>query len=121
PARHAGTEVPPRGAEHDHVAARHVLAAVVADGVHDRVHSAVAHAEALARHAADVRLSARRAVEGYVADDDVLLGHERSGRGRLYDDLAAGQALAAVIVGVTLEHEGHALRHEAAEALPRGA
>ena len=44
----------------------------------DRVDAAVADAEALAGHAADVRLAAGRAVEGDVADDDVLLGDEAS-------------------------------------------
>ena len=58
-ARHAGAEVAPGGAEHDHVAAGHVLAAVIAHGFDDRVHAAVAHGEALARHAADVDLAAR--------------------------------------------------------------
>ena len=42
--------------------------------------AAVAHAEALAGHAADVGLAARRAVERDVADDDVLLGRERRAR-----------------------------------------
>ena len=66
--------------EHDDAAAGHVLAAVVAHRLHHRVHAAVAHAEALAGHAADVGLAAGRAVEGDVADDDVLLGHEASSR-----------------------------------------
>ena len=76
-ARHAGGEVLAGRPEHDHPAAGHVLAAVVADRLHDRVDAAVADAEALAGHAADVRLAAGRAVEGDVADDDVLLGDER--------------------------------------------
>ena len=72
-AAHAGREVAPGPAEHDHASAGHVLAAVIADALdHDR-RAAVAHAEALARHAADVAFAARRAVERDVADDDVLL------------------------------------------------
>jgi hypothetical protein len=57
-------------------AAGHVFAAVVADGFDDGVHAAVADAEALAGHAADVGLAAGRAVERHVADDDVLLRHK---------------------------------------------
>src|SRR5690606_3607273 len=68
-AGHAGAEVPARGAQHHDAAAGHVFAAVIADGFDDRVDAAVAHAEALARHAADVGLAGRRAVEGDVADD----------------------------------------------------
>ena len=36
---------------------------------------------------------------------------------RIDDDLAAGEPLAEVIVGVAFEHERHAARHERAEAL----
>src|SRR6185437_7083512 len=98
-------------------APRHVLAAVVADRLDDRLQSAVAHAEALARHAADVRLPGGRAVEGDVADDDVFLGDEgRSGR-RVDDELAAREPLADVIVRIALERERHPVRQERPEAL----
>ena len=76
-ARHAGGEVAPRRAEHDDAPAGHVLAAVVAHALDDGAGAAVADAEALAGHAADVRLAAGRAVERDVADEDVLLGDER--------------------------------------------
>ena len=36
---------------------------------------------------------------------------------RVDDDLAAGEALAAVVVGVAFEAQRHAARHEGAEAL----
>ena len=73
-ARHAGREVAPRRAQHDDAAAGHVFAAVVAHALDHRVHAAVAHAEALAGHAADVGLAAGGAIEGHVADDDVFFG-----------------------------------------------
>src|SRR6185437_13282502 len=76
-ARHAGAEVAAGGAEHQHVAAGHVLAAVIADRLDDRIGAAVAHGEPLARHAADVGLAARRAVQPDVADDDVLFRRKR--------------------------------------------
>ena len=68
--------------------------------------------------AADVRLAAGRAVEGHVADDHVLLGHERASRWREDHDLAAGEALADVVVRVALQDEGDPRRDEGPEALP---
>src|SRR6185369_11541533 len=84
-ARHARAEIAPGRAEDDHASAGHVLAAVIADCFHDGVYAAVAHAEALASHAADVRLAAGCAIQSHVADDDVLVRHERRA-GRRRDD-----------------------------------
>src|ERR1700685_851246 len=47
-AAHSGGEIAPGAAEHDHRAARHVLAAMVADTFDDRRRAAVAHRETLA-------------------------------------------------------------------------
>ncbi len=98
----------------------HVLAAIVAHRLDDRIRAAVAHGKALARHAADVRLTARRTVKADVADDDVLLRNERGPGRREHDDLAARESLAEVIVGVAFECKRHATRHERAEALAGG-
>src|SRR5262245_741259 len=117
-AGHAGGEVPPATAEHDDAAARHVLTGVVADALDDRVDSAVANAEPLAGHAAHEGFAAGRAVEGDVADDDVLLGDERALLRREDDERAAREPLAPVVVGVALEREGDTPRYEGAEALP---
>src|SRR5439155_13615662 len=104
-----------RAKDHD-TAARHVFAAVIAHGQHYRVDAAVADAEALAGHAADVGLAGGRAVEGHVAGDDVFARHEGRAGGRVDDDLAAGQALAEVVVGVAFEDQRHPLGNERAEA-----
>ncbi len=120
-AGHAGGEIAPGRPEHDHAAAGHVFAAVVADGFHHGIDAAVADAEAFAGHAADIGLAAGGAVKGHVADDDVLLRHEGGLRRREDDELAAGQAFAEVVVGVAFQEEGHALGHERAEALPGAA
>ena len=83
PAAHARREVAPGRAEHDDVAAGHVLAAVVAAALDDRVGAGVADREALARQAAEERPAARRAVERRVARDHVLVGaRARAGSGR---------------------------------------
>ena len=51
---------------------------MIADPFHHRAHAAVADAKALARHAADIRFAAGRAIKRDVADDDVFFGDERS-------------------------------------------
>ena len=89
PAAHPGREVPARAAEDDDMAAGHVLAAVVADALDDRVRARVPDGEPLAREAAEERLALRRAVEDGVADDHVLLGRERRARRRPDRDRAS--------------------------------
>ena len=76
-AAHAGGEVPAGRADDDDDAAGHVLAAVVADPLDDGLRPAVADAEPLAGPAAEEGPAAGRAVEGDVADQDVVLGDER--------------------------------------------
>src|SRR5690606_7758312 len=97
---------------HDDAPAGHVFTAVVAHTFHDGVHAGVAHAEALACHAAHVRLAARGAIEGHVADDDVLLGAEAAALWRVDDQPPARQPLTEVVVGVALQFQRHALGHE---------
>ncbi len=120
-ARHPGREVAAGRPEHDDAAAGHVLAAVVADAFDDRGRARVAHAEALAHHAAEVGLTTGGAVERDVAGDDVLLGGElRLTVGEALE-LAAREPLAGVVVGVALEPQRDAPGHERPEALARRA
>ena len=93
----------------------------VADSFHDSMHAAVTNAETFAGHAADVRLTAGRTIQRDVADDDVLVGLERRAGRRIQDQLAARQALAEIVVGVSFQIERHATRQERAEALARRA
>ncbi len=119
PARHPGREVAPRPAQHDHPPARHVLAAVVADALHDRAsRPELRTANRSPASAADEGLAAGRAVERDVAGDDVLLGDERRLGRRVDHEPAAGEPLAEVVVGVALQGERDAARDERAEALP---
>src|SRR5262249_34580003 len=119
PARHPGRKVPAGVAEHDHPAPRHGLATVVAHALHYGQDTAVADAEALAGHAAHVGLAAGGAVEGHVADDDVVLGGEAGGAGREHGQLAAREAFAPVVVGVAFQRERDSPRYEGTEALAR--
>src|SRR5207302_1097859 len=63
PPAHPRREIASGLAKHDDAAAGHVLAAVIADAFHDGDRAAVPDSEALARHAADERVAARRAVK----------------------------------------------------------
>ncbi len=120
-AAHAGGEVAPRRPEDHRAAARHVLAAVVADALDDRARARVAHGEALAGEAAEERPAGGGAVEHRVADHDVLLGHEGGLVGRAHGEHAAGQALARVVVGVADQRQLDARRQPRAERLAGGA
>ena len=75
---------------------------MVANRFDDCVHPAVADAEPLAGHAANVRLTARRTVERDVSDDDVLLGHKCRSRGRIDNNPASAETLADVVIRITL-------------------
>ena len=118
PARHAGGEVAPGRAEHHHLAAGHVLAAVVAHALDDRGGARVADAEPLPHLAPHERLAAGRPVEHHVAADDLLLGHERRAVRRPQHEPAAREPLAEVVVGVAVEPHGDPAGQEGAEALP---
>ena len=107
--------------EHHHRAAGHVLAAVVAHALDHRVGAGVAHREALAGHAAEIRLAGDRAVQHDVAGDHVLRGLAAELRARLHADAPARQPLAAVVVGLADQVQGDALGQERAEALAGGA
>ena len=71
-AAHAGGEISAAGAEHEHDAVRHVLAAVVADALDHRGRSGVANGKAFAGDSVEEGFAAGCAVEGNVADDDVF-------------------------------------------------
>ena len=75
---------------------------MIADAFDDRVDTGIAYAEPLTGDAADVCFATGRAVEGDVADDDVLLGDEAGLFGREDDDAPAGQSFTDVIVAVAL-------------------
>ena len=91
---------------------------MIADAFDDGFGAAVADAEPFADDAAEIDLAGDRAVADDVAGDDVFLGLEGGVLRRIDDDAPAGEALAAVIVGVAFQFERDAAGQEAAEALP---
>src|SRR5690606_15051440 len=112
----AGREVAARRSEYDDDTTRHVLAAVVARALDDRVGTRVAHGKALAGDAAEVAFAADRAVEHGVADDHALFRHDAGLRVRAHDELAAREALADVVIAFAGEVERDAARDPRTEA-----
>src|SRR5690349_9591691 len=103
--RHASGKVPAGLAQHDHPAARHVLATVVTHRLYYGAQTAVADAEPFPSHAADVRFTARRAVKGHVPDDDIVFRHEGGTVRWINDNLAPREAFAQVVVGISFQNE----------------
>ena len=120
-AAHAGAEVAAGGAQHRHTPAGHILAAVVAYAFDDGMGAAVAHTEALGGDAAEIGLAGGGAVKHHIAHQHIVLGGKTAGGRRVDDDLAAGQPLAHIVVGVPFHFEGDPRRQPRAEALPRRA
>ena len=118
---HAGAEIEARGPKHHHDAPGHVLATVVADTFDHRMRPGIAHAETFARKPGGEQLAAGRAVQTGVTDDRRFLTLEAALWRRVDHDLAAGHALAHIIVGITLQIEMQAARVPHPETLARGA
>ena len=93
---------------------------MIAHALGDRPRARIAHAEALARRAGDIRAAARRAEEGHIADQRVAAAALGIPFGA-YDQRAAGQPLAHIVVGHAGEREGVVFRQERAERLPAAA
>ena len=94
---------------------------MVADTLDDGGDAGVADAEPLAHDAPQVDRSRRAAEADHVAGDDVVFRHE-SGRDRIrgtHDNPSARKALADEVVGVALQPQRDARRHESAEAVAR--
>src|SRR5581483_8951982 len=116
-ARHTRGKITTRLPEHDNTATGHVLTSVISDAFNHCPYAAVAHSEALSRHAANVSLTTGGAIESDVANDDVVLGNKSRTRRRVDNNLAARETFADVVVGVAFEFQKHAAGDERAEAL----
>ena len=119
-AGHTGSKVAAGAAEHHHDAAGHVFAAMVPGALDHGDGTGIAHGKPLAGNAAEIAFAFDRTVEHCIADDDRLLRHDAGVGSRARDEPATRESLADVIVGVSLEFEGHPAREPSSEALPRG-
>src|SRR5439155_10259599 len=120
-ATHAGGEIAPGTADHDDGAAGHVFAAVVAGAFDDGGGAGITDAEALAGDAAKVRFAGDRPVHHRIPDDDVVFGCRGRLRVGIDDHSAARETLADVVVGRTLQLEGHATGEKRSKTLARSA
>ena len=90
---------------------------MIADAFHHGSHAAVAHAEALAGHAADVGFAGGRAVKGDIADDDVFLRRKAASLRRADGQLGARESFAEIVVGIAANDERSARCAKGAETL----
>ena len=116
---HPRAKIPTGFAQYYDQSTRHVLASMVANSLDHRGRAAVADGEAFARYAAKEGLPARGAIQRDVSDDNIFLGFEGGIARRPNSHKAAGQALAAIVIGVTLEIECDTRREPRAETLSR--
>src|SRR5881392_891752 len=70
--RHPRGKVSAGPAQHDHAAAGHVFATMIADTFDDGTDTTVANAEAFTGHSIDVGFAAGGSIEGDIADDHIL-------------------------------------------------
>src|SRR5581483_9125052 len=107
--------------EHDDDATGHIFAAMVASALDHGGCAGITHREPLAGNAAEITFAVGSAVEHRIADDDRLFRNDARIGLRPDDQAAARQALAHIIVRITLELEGDAARKPGAERLAGGA
>ncbi|GKT57393.1 conserved hypothetical protein [Colletotrichum tofieldiae] len=118
---HTGSEVAAGAAQNDDTAASHILAAVVTDTLNDSRGSGVTDGEPLRSNTAEEASTLGGTVQADVANNDVLLGLEDGGAGRVDDQATTGQTLADVVVGITLKLQGDTRGKESTEGLTGGA
>ena len=90
---------------------------MVTDALHNSGSAGVAHAETLASYAVDERFTSGCTVQGNVANDNVLDAVIGDILGRVNDQLAAGKALAHIVVGIANQFQGQASGDKGTKAL----
>ncbi len=89
PAAHPRSDIASGLAQHNHYAAGHVFAGVIASAFDHRQRARIAHGETFTRDAVEICLPRDRAIEHGVADDDVVLRGARRGVWLAHDDAPA--------------------------------
>src|SRR5690606_38997089 len=100
---HARADVVTRPTHQAAHAAGHVFTAVVASALGGRVTAGVAHGDPRTRNPRHGQLDTGGAIQAGVADDGGLFRAEGTARRRSDDQLAAGHALADIVVGVPFQ------------------
>ena len=117
-AAHACSKVAASGPQHQHGAAGHVFATVVASAFHYSRSAGQTHRKALARHATEKGFTTGGAVHDGVAHNDVGGSRPPKVDAGAHHHTAAGEAFAGVVVGVTNQIQGDALRQKRSKRLP---
>src|SRR5262249_45834737 len=118
PSAHAGREISTRLAQDNRATTGHIFAAMIADALHHGMRTAIANAEPLPGHAAQVQFAASGPIQHNVSGDDVLLRGERGFARRVDDDLAARKSFSAVVVDIPFHADRYAVNAEGQQALP---
>jgi len=119
-AGHASSEVATGAAQNDDTTASHVLATVVTDTLNDSGSTGVTDSKSLSSDTAEEASALGSTVQADVAHNDVLLGLEHGGAGRVNDQTTARQALANVVIGITLELQSNTRSKESTKGLTSG-
>src|SRR5260221_12325517 len=82
---HAGGKISPTSSEHQDQAPRHVFATMVTNALDHSGSSGGANCEALASDSVEKRFAAGGAIEGNVADQNILLSGESGPSRRIYN------------------------------------
>src|SRR5208337_1595352 len=117
-AGHSRGKVAPRASQHHDQTLGHVLATVVANAFNNRGGAGIAYRKALPGHAVEVRFTAGRAVQAYVADKNILLRGELGGPWWIENQFSARKSFADIVVGLALQRQCYPVRQKRAKALP---
>src|ERR1700758_5572052 len=114
---HPRGEIPAAGTEYNHQSVGHVFTTMVSNALDDRRRTGIADREAFSGNSVEKRLAARSAVQGHIADDDVLFRREAGTARRIYDKPSTRKALSDIVVGFALERERDPVREERSQTL----
>src|SRR5690606_19410373 len=114
-AGHAGAEVRADWSQDHRGAAGHIFAAIRAAALDDDIRARIANRQAFAGLACRAQRARGCAIKNGVANDAVVLADERARHGGAYDDAAAREALADIVIGIAEDFERDALAEESAE------
>lgn len=115
--RHTGSEVAASAAKNDDAATSHVLATVVTNTLNDSGGTGVADGETLSSNTTEEGSTAGSTIQADVANENVLLSLEDGRARRVHDQATTRQALADIVVGITLELQGDTRSEESTEGL----
>src|SRR5450432_759743 len=116
---HSRSKINSRGPQHQHHAAGHVFAAMIAHTFHHSQSAAIAYGKTLSGSPRDIKLARCRAVKNRVSRKNIA--SQGSTRAAVNRDGPAAQSLADVIIGFTLKLEAHSRSEKCSKTLPRHA